>query len=71
MTGLNTDYMNRHMQARLPRPATTPSWPSSLSQSRTPTQATYLSRAVTEVNMVWIVGFIIISSSGEGAECQT
>ena len=49
-SSLNTDYMNRHMQDRLPRPPTnTTSWPSSLSQSRTNTQKTYLSRAVTEV----------------------
>lgn len=47
-SSLNTDYMNRHMQDRLPRPPTTASWPSSLSQSRTPTQKNYLSRAVTE-----------------------
>merc|ERR1711997_904321 len=46
-SSLNTDYMNRHMQDRLPRPPTT-CWPSSLSQSRTSTQKTYLSRAVTE-----------------------
>jgi len=47
-SSLKTDYMNRHMQDRLPRPPTTSCWPSSLSQSRTSTQKTYLSRAVTE-----------------------
>lgn len=49
-SSLNTDYMNRHMQDRLARPPTTSCWPSSLSQSRTSTQKTYMSRAVTEVN---------------------
>merc|ERR1711962_1181240 len=48
-TALNTDYMNRHMQERLPRTSSAvSSWPSSLSHSRTPTQKTYLSRATTE-----------------------
>ena len=42
--------MNRHMTERLPRtnPANS-TWPSSLSNSRTSTQKTYLSRATTEV----------------------
>ena len=48
-TALNTDYMNRHMQERLPRTNNVSSWPSSLSHSRTSTQKTYLSRATTEV----------------------
>merc|ERR1711988_1550413 len=49
-SSLNTDYMNRHMTERLPRtnPANS-TWPSSLSNSRTSTQKTYLSRATTEV----------------------
>jgi len=47
-SSLNTDYMNRHMQDRLARPPSTSCWPSSLSQARTSTQKTYLSRAVTE-----------------------
>ena len=51
-SSLNTDYMNRHMQDRLARPPTTSCWPSSLSQARTSTQKTYLSRAVTEVNIL-------------------
>merc|ERR1712237_190139 len=48
-SSLNTDYMNRHMTERLPRtnPANS-TWPSSLSNSRTSTQKTYLSRATTE-----------------------
>jgi len=46
---LNTDYMNRHMQDRLPRSSgANGGITSPLTQSRTPTQKTYLSRAATE-----------------------
>ena len=70
-SSLNTDYMNRHMQDRLPRPPTTASWPSSLSQTRTPTQKNYLSRAVTEVRLLGILAFIIEFTSDQRTQCQT